>query len=349
MYAGSIGWFENMEGGRHLRELFSHLKGAELTINEFAAIASVYYNDEAIGRKVCDFIKTNHGDAKKCVHEILNTKIKMNGIEPRRVHEALVYLNYDNYCIDLFELQVDGHLGTSTGAGATHYGTLASKKGLTDKNLAAAKDAICTFVVKNGHPIKYYVSKLNAKDKDAILAFSSLTTTSTKMESRNNLYELATSRYNAHDYDSAFVLYQMIVAEKGNSADLYNDMAITCYHLGRHSECIAFSRKALATNEYKKYMYATYNAGLSYWAMGDYDKAIKNFEKSIEHSDKYCGGLNKNIYKSQLQQCKNDKAKAQNKSKKIACEIGGRKNIKKMYELIQKKNAAKLNMSKQYT
>ena len=334
MYAGSIGWFENMECGRHLRDLFNHLQGAELTINEFAAIASVYYNDEAIGRKVCDFIKTNYSDAKKCAHEILNTEIKMNGIGARRVHEALVYLNHDNYCIDLFELQVDGHLGTSTGAGATYYGTLAAKNGLTDKNLAAAKEAVCTFVVKNGHPIKHYVSKLNARTKEAILAFSSPTTTSIKMESRNNLYELAQSRYNAHDYDSAFVLYQMVVAENGNSADLYNDMGITCYHLGRHSECISFSRKALETGEREKYMYATYNAGLSYWAMGDYDNAIKNFEKSIEHSTKFCGGLNKSIYESKLQQCKNEKVNAQKKAKKTAMKIGGHGDIKRIHELM---------------
>ena len=42
LYEGSIAWFQNMEHGRHLKELFNHLQGAELTINEFAAIASVY-------------------------------------------------------------------------------------------------------------------------------------------------------------------------------------------------------------------------------------------------------------------------------------------------------------------
>lgn len=335
LYAGSIGWFENMENGRHLNELFNHLKGAELTINQFAAIASVYYNDEAIGRKLCDEIKDNYGDAKKCASKILNTQIKMNGIEPRRVHEALVYLNYDNYCLDLFELEVDGHLGTSVAAGASYYHTLATSKGLTNNNLSAAKNAICTYVVKNGHPIKYYVSKLSTGNKNAVLAFCSSTKTSIEMENRNNLYELAQSRYNSGDYSGAMDLYQQIVAQNGNSADLYNDMAITFYHLGHHTECIELCRKVLAMGEREKYMFATYNAGLAYWALGDYDNAIKNFEKSIEHSDNYCNGFNKNIYESKLQQCKADKARAQKKSKRVAMEIGGRGNINRIYELMR--------------
>lgn len=350
IYAGSIGWFENMEKGRHLKELFNHLKGAELTINEFAAIASVYYNDEAIGRKLCDDIKDNYADAKKCAHQILNTQIKMSGIEPRRVHEVLVYLNYDNYCLDLFELEVDGHLGTSTAAGAPYYHTLAAQKGLTNTNLSEAKNAICTYVVKNGHPIKYYVSKLSSGNKNAVLAFCSSTQTSIEMEKRNNLYELAQSRYDSKDYSGAMDLYQQIVAQNGNSADLYNDMAITCYHLGRHTECIEFCRKVLAMGEREKYMFATYNAGLAYWALGDYDNAIKNFEKSIEHSNNFCGGFNKNIYESKLQQCKYDKAKVQNKSKKTAMEIGGRGNINRIYELMRqdKKHALRSIAEKQY-
>lgn len=350
MYAGSIGWFENMENGRHLRELFSHLQGAELTINEFAAIASVYYNDESIGRKLCDNIKNNYCNAKKCANNILNTEIKMGGIKQRRVHETLVYLNYDNYCSDLFELEIDGHLCTSISAGSAYYDALSGKNGLTNANLADAKNAICTHMVKDGHSIKYYVSRLGDTNKNAILAFASSTTTSVEMENRNNLYELAQSRYDAGDYIGALDLYQQIVEQNGNSADLYNDMAITCYHLGRYGDCIEFCRETLKTGEHDKYMFATYNAGLAYWAMGNYDKAIKNFEKSIEHSDKFCGGFNKSIYESKLQQCKNDKANAENKSQKVAQKIGGRGNIKRIHELMNqgKANTMRLIVSKQY-
>ena len=280
----------------------------------------------------------------------MNTQIKMNGIEPRRVHEALVYLNYDNYCLDLFELEVDGRLGTSVAAGAPYYRTLATSNGLTNNNLSAAKNAICTHVVKNGHPIKYYVSKLSTGNKNAVLAFCSSTKTSIEMEKRNNLYELAQSRYDAGDYSGAMDLYQQIIAQNGNSADLYNDMAITFYHLGRHTECIDLCRKVLAMGERDKYMFATYNAGLAYWALGDYDNAIKNFEKSIEHSDNYCNGFNKNIYESKLQQCKADKARAQNKSKRVAMEIGGRGNINRIYELMRqgKSHALRSVKEKQY-
>jgi len=347
IYAGSIGWFENMDNGGHLKQLFKHLNGAELTINEFAAIASVFYNDPAIGKQVCDFVKNNHSDSKKCVNFILNTEIKMSGIEPRRVHEALVYLNYDNYCLDLFELEVDGHLGTSIGAGKAYFNTLKAKNGLTDANLAAAKKAICEYVVKNGHPIKYYISQLNNADKTAVLAFSSPTKTSVQMDSRNQLYESAQAKYDSADYAGALRLFQLVVAENGTSADLYNDMAITYYHLGLYTECIDACRKVLAIGERDKYKSATYNAGLAYWAMGKYDDAIKNFTKAIEYTNKYNNGECRETYENKLKQCTNERNSAQKKSKKMAAELGARGTIMKIQTLLQNDKTRNMNQISQ--
>ena len=348
LYAGTQCWFKNMENGRHLRELYQHLQGSELTINEFAAIASVYYNDNAIGRKLCDSIKTNYDDARKCAHAILNTEIKMSGIDQRRVHEAMVYLNYDNYCLDLFELEVDGYLGTSIGAGKPYFNTLKAKNGLTDANLSAVKKAICEYVVKNGHPIKYYISKLSEANKSAVLMFSSPTETSVQMDNRNQLYESAQAKYNAQDYKGALDLYQQVIAQNGTSADLYNDVAITYYHLGQYAECIDACRKVLAMGAQDKYRCATYNAGLAYWAMGKYDDAIKNFQKSIEHTDRYNNGECRDVYENKLQECIKARKNAQQKAKKAVAETSVKNNMNKVNNLLQQNKFKLLNQNKQY-
>lgn len=304
LYEGTRGWFKNMDSGRHLNELFSHLKGAELTINEFAAIASIYYNDEAIGKQVCNYVKTNYKNPKKCAQYILSTRIKLPGIKPRRVHEVLMYLNHNNYCVNVFGLEVDGHLGTSVSGLGGHFDAL--KKGITNAKLDAAANTIYTRAVKNGRSIKYYVQLMN-NHQDAVLAFAGQTAQTIEMDERGELYARAMTLYNAADYAGALKLFKQIVAENGNSADLHNDMAITYYHLGEYKQCIEQCQKALNTGEREKYMYATYNAGLAYWALKDYDGAIRNFKSAIKYATEFGEDDNRSVYEKKLAACEEAK------------------------------------------
>ena len=302
LYDGTSGWFKNMDTGRHLKELFEHIKGAKLTINEFAAIASIYYNDEVIGKSICDYVKSNYDNPKKCAQYIIKTAAKLNGIKPRRVHEVLLYLNHDGYCTNVFSLEVDGHLGTSVSGLDQHYEAL--QNGITDTKLNLAASAIYTRVVKNGHPIRYYIQK-DTQHQSAILTFMTEQTIQTvKMDERGEMYESALAKYNAKDYSGALALFQQIVAKDGNSADLYNDMAITYYHLGQYTQCIEQCKKTLKTGDREKYMYATYNAGLAYWALKNYDSAIKNFNAAIKYSKEFGETDNQKIYESKLAKCK---------------------------------------------
>jgi tetratricopeptide (TPR) repeat protein len=170
------------------------------------------------------------------------------------------------------------------------------------------------------------------------------------MDNRNQLYESAQAKYNAKDYAGAIVLFQLVVAENGASADLYNDMAITYYHLGQYAECIDACRKVLTTGEQDKYRCATYNAGLAYWAMGKYDDAIKNFTKAIEYTDKYNNGEYHEVYENKLKQCSREYNSAQKKAKKMATELGARGTIMKIQTLLQNDKIRNINQisQKQY-
>lgn len=50
-------WYKTRDGGRIIKRMADLLTGCELTPNEIAAIASVYYNDEFSGRELCKFVK----------------------------------------------------------------------------------------------------------------------------------------------------------------------------------------------------------------------------------------------------------------------------------------------------
>ena len=333
LYEGTRGWFKDMDAGRHLNELFNHLKGARLSIHEFAAIASIYYNDEVIGKDVCDYVVKNYQKPKKCAQYIIGTATKMNGIKPRRVHEVLIYLNHDNYCSNVFDLEVDGYLSTSVSGLRRQYNEL--RNGITEANLDSAANAIYNRVVKNGRPIRYYVKKLNSEQQDAVLAFAGRTAKSIEMEKRGKLYELALEKYGAEDYAIALKLFQKIVAENGNSADLYNDIAITYYHLGMYDECIAQSQKVLETDETGEYMFAKYHIGLAQWALKNYDSAIKSFNEAIGYAKDFGDAERQKVYESKLNKCKKERDAAKTTSAKNAKKVTAKK-----------QNTAKNNLKK---
>lgn len=90
--------------------MYERLKGCELAPNELAAIASVYYNDEECGRRLCSFVRKNYKDPVACANYIslLRPKDKSfeAGIKKRHFHEALFYLNKGDYCSRVLDFNV---------------------------------------------------------------------------------------------------------------------------------------------------------------------------------------------------------------------------------------------------
>ncbi len=104
-------WYKTREGGRIITKMSSLLKGCELAPHELAAIASVYYNDESCGRKLCSFVHDNYQNKFACAEYISKLQPKDSsfdeGIQKRHCHEALYYLNYNNYCARVLDFNVN--------------------------------------------------------------------------------------------------------------------------------------------------------------------------------------------------------------------------------------------------
>ncbi|MBO4285395.1 MAG: hypothetical protein J5895_04095 [Alphaproteobacteria bacterium] len=93
------GWFCHRENGRVLNNMYKLLEGSALTAHEFAAIASVMYNNETKGRDLCRFVSQNYQNPMICAQKIadLNVKKGFGGLAKRHLHEAYSYLNLDDY------------------------------------------------------------------------------------------------------------------------------------------------------------------------------------------------------------------------------------------------------------
>ena len=104
------GWFKCRSDGYVIKDMGRRLVGCKLAPNELAAIASVYYNDESCGKQLCNFVKKHYNDPMACAQYITNLRPKNPsyevGIRKRHYHEALYYLNYNDYCTKVMSFNV---------------------------------------------------------------------------------------------------------------------------------------------------------------------------------------------------------------------------------------------------
>jgi tetratricopeptide (TPR) repeat protein len=219
-----------------------------------------------------------------CAQVLLDTDpTSLKGQKNRFMHEALVFLNEDNYCSDLFSLCVDCHLGSSINACPEEF-TNVNKGKLTHKKAQKIKEKICNYTVRNGKQIKVLCKQIDDK---TIMAFCFETQKSKQLDERNAIYQRALKAYNNQDYKNAKKLFQQVMEKHGEGPDLWNDMAITYYKLDEYENCIEMCRKVLNSGEHKEYAKACYNAGRAYEDQGNYERALKNYTSALEFYNKY--------------------------------------------------------------
>ena len=286
------GWFCHREGGRIYKTMMQKLKGAELTINEFAAIASCIYNDETKGKDFCDFVRENYKDPLKCAAQLASLKPKNprfdDGIKKRHTHEALLYLNVNNYKDKIPYFQVKTSINSRN---QEYYVTSVTQLNPNDcdklvADLAAGStnearilaDKISNYYCKGGkslmeinneHLLAEYMpfedKTLNLQEYD-------------KHKQAGEMYKKALASYQEGNYEEALSGFQKMIAQGFNGADIHNDMAVTYYRMGRYKDCIAECKEVLKTGEKEEYAKANYNAGLAYEEMRQYPNAHKNFK-----------------------------------------------------------------------
>ena len=292
------GWFRCRENGRVYENMCKWLNGCSLTINEFVAIATVMYNSEKSGREICEFVSENYKYPQKCALKIMQLKAgneKFNdGITKRHAHEALIYLNIDNYAEKIPYLQIKKGVNSKK---QTYYVTSVTQlnvkdchnmeHGLEQGSLREAQDLanlICKYRCKGGNAV-YEIAQKNGLgylcgQEGACADFEAVY----ELELSKKMYEAALADYNKKDYAKALAGFQGMIAEGFDGADIHNDMAITYYNMGQYQECISECQQVLRTGEEEMYPAANYNAGKAYEKLGNYQKAYQNYELAVKRA-----------------------------------------------------------------
>ncbi len=134
------GWFKYREGGRIYKAMQKALMGAELNVCQFSAIATCYYNSEVSGKKVAKFVSENYNNPYACALMFMSVSPNNefhNGINKRHLHEALKYLNYNDYNEEMDKLLVEKRTAKN---GSTFYVTSITQ--LTPEDCQKFKQAL---------------------------------------------------------------------------------------------------------------------------------------------------------------------------------------------------------------
>lgn len=283
------GWFCYREGGRVYNKLYEKLKGCELKVCEFVAIAGCTYNSESSGFAFCNYVKKHYNDPVKCAAFLANLKPKNSscndGIKKRHAHEALIYLNLNGYAENVPLLMVKEGVNSR---GRRYYVSSVTQltpsecnpmiKGLKNGNTVEAKklaDKICGWRAKGAETVAEIMNKTGME-----IASTLNMEQYEKTFKLNNIYKNALSLYEQKDYAKAVEGFKDFIKNGGTGAEIHNDLAISYFHLGKYDECLKETKIVLKTDEKEQYAPAYYNAAKAYEAMGDTEKAKQYFEKA---------------------------------------------------------------------
>ena len=292
------GWYRHRENGRIYKDMYLRLKGCELKTHEFAAIATVMYNNEVNGKELCNFVKKNYKNPKKCAAKIMELKPQnerfTDGILKRHTHEALIYLNCNNYIekIPYFIIKKD-----KNSKGKTFYVTSITQltpqecypmlEGLKKGNETIAQNLVKkieNYRCKNGETIYALANKNGLKH----ICHTSNNTANfyeiSRLQLSEKLYQTALKHYNQKKYQQALTAFTKLEAEGFNGADIHNDKAITYYNIGEYEKCIQECREVLKSGETEAYPAANFNAGKAYEKLNAPDKALQNYQLALKRS-----------------------------------------------------------------
>ena len=307
------GWVKSREGGRVYDRLYKNLKGAEISVNEFAAIFGVAYNNENNGAKLCKFVKEHHDDPIACAQKIISFKPNKQfekGIAKRHLHEAYLYLNFDDYALKIYDMKYYSGVNSK---GRKYIVTSVTQ--LPDKDIETGlaainsgdrekiikeQNKICNYVKKGAVTISELLAKYMSSDYnmhlqeynvlhlcDGTISYDG----AKKLLSADDQYKQALAHYEKaremekkgdkkakEEFAKALDGFQEMQKEGVHGADLSNDIAITYYHLGDYKKCIEESKKVVKTGETEAFAAAYYNMGLAYRELNNPTEAKKCFD-----------------------------------------------------------------------
>ena len=294
VYAGIKGWFFKMDYGYNINIAVNVLKnsGVKLKYRDLAVISSVLFNSPDCCKAFCKYIVAHPNDRTAWARYLLQVDNDVNtdrlqkfgGLKSRRVHEILLLLDVDNYCDDMFGIQIDCKRSTAVSFANNYYDTLCVD--FSDKNLKKAKEVICRGVVENGVSVCQVVQR-SGEYRDSVLAYCSDAERYVRVsEDHTAIYNKALQLYRNQDYKAALQGFEKLVNLGCDSPELFNDLAITYIHNQDYDKSIWMSKKALVIGGKKDNSYSYFNMGLAYEYKQDYKNARLMYEKSAALGNK---------------------------------------------------------------
>lgn len=330
------GWYRHMDYGAVYKQMFALLKGAELNPHEFAAVATVMYNSKKTGKDLCLFVKDNYADPIKCAQKIVSytASKKFSGIEKRHLHEAYLYLDYDNYVQKIYDLFIKTGVNSKGNFYAKTSVTQLSKEDVTagkaailsgdKKQIIDQQCKITQYICKGGQTVRQIIDEniLDSDRKTPLMQFSLLDQDTISLQDITDasngtaaeiLYEDSICSYeeglsfekkgqktkSQKCFNQALSGFQKIIDGGHDGPDLHNDLAITYYHLGQYQKCIDESVKVLKSGETELFSAANFNAAKAYEALGNIDRAIINYKAGIQN------GGDQKLFQSQINRLQN--------------------------------------------
>lgn len=273
-----------------LERMYAKLQGASLTPNEFSALYCAVYNCEDNIDKLLPQIRKNINNKITCANLIRRWWANAphnSGTDDRCLFEALVFLNRDNFCNAMINMQArafktksgkwtGGSCVNSTAATA-YCGTVLTTKNCTSIS-NTCKKAYLGVLYSNGVSPAVAMSGLDKYFKIKITSTIDAGTAQLRSD-----YNKAIKLYKQEKYQQALNIFLDIQKRGGDGPDLLNDIAISYFKLGEYDKCIQICKKILHSGVHAEYAKACYNAGRAYEAQGNYTRALQNYENALKY------------------------------------------------------------------
>lgn len=291
VYDGIAGWFFYMDGGRAFNKYMCDVlaeTNIELTPRDLTVIASVLFNSPQCCKKFCEYIVAHPNSRTAWAKYLLNVDDDVDvkrlknfpGLKARRVHEILLLLDIDNYCNDMFGVQIDCKRSGAVSYANNYFDKL--KHDFSKSTLKRAKSVICNGVVANGMTVCQVVQKSDKYRDDVFAYCADVDLFLYGANRRQKIYEAALADYKQEKWDSALAGFNKVIELEGVSPSLFNDLAITYIHYGDYEKSVEMSERAVEIGDNETMSASYFNMGLAYENMGKFAKAKKSYKKAVQ-------------------------------------------------------------------
>jgi len=292
-----------------LRRIYEAIKGAELRPNELAAIYCAIFNNEDNLRNICMYVQDYYNNPIKCAN-MLMSKTKGYGykdLEKIAPLNALVYLNYNNFCEAMLYMPFDNNSKKT----CLDVMELAPKT-LTDKNYKSysdkcKKELLGCFFYPTYREIPQNIISIISTD---LLPYRVSPNVASPDQNQRD-FEVAITLMNAKSYNEAMNIFTRLEKTSSTNDVLLNQMTQCYYEMGQYDNAIKYGQKILNSFNKTERAEAAYYIGKSYMGKNQPDQATIFFKKAIDAVD-YLPPKTRKLYEIVYRGALDDAIQAQN-------------------------------------